>query len=123
MTDVLAQLLAERTEKWKTTRRRTYQSVISFDVFFQQLSRSKPDFVTFFTNHVASSMHRYWAASFPGDYDNFKFSNDWVDTYEDEVLWTMQKADEMLERLGRFVDQTPVCVGLRIKHGTSGSGM
>ena len=38
---------------------------------------------------------------------NFKFSRDWVDTYEDEVLWTMQKADDMLERLGRFVDQNP----------------
>ena len=107
VTDVLGQLLAERAQKWKTTRRRTYQSVISFDVFFQQLTRSRPDFVTFFTNHVASSMHRYWAASFPEDYENFRFSNDWVDTYEDEVLWTMQKADEMLERLGRFVDQNP----------------
>ena len=106
-TDVLGQLLAERTDKWKTTRRRTYQSVISFDVFFQQLSKSKPDFVTFFTNHVASSMHRYWAAAFPEDYGKLKFSNDWIDTYEDEVLWTMQKADEMLERLGKFVDDNP----------------
>ena len=107
VTDIIGQLISERHDNWKTTRRRTYQSVIGFDVFFKQLCKSKPDFVTFFTNHVASSMHRYWAASFPDDYENFKFSHDWVDTYEDEVLWTMQKADEMLERLGRFVDQNP----------------
>jgi hypothetical protein len=107
VTDIVGQLISERHDNWKTTRRRTYQSVIGFDVFFKQLCKSKPDFVTFFTNHVASSMHRYWAASFPEDYENFKFPRDWVDTYEDEVLWTMQKADDMLERLGRFVDQNP----------------
>ena len=37
---------------------------ILFDAFMSSLIREKPDFCTFFTNHVASSMHRFWEASF-----------------------------------------------------------
>ena len=107
VTDVMGQILSERFNKWKTTRRRTYQTVIGFDVFMRQLDEKRPDFVTFFTNHVASSMHRYWAAAFPEDYDELKFTDEWIRTYEDEVLWTMQKADDMLSRLGSFVDRHP----------------
>ena len=107
VTDVFGQILSERFDSWKTTRRRTYQTVLGFDVFMRQLESTQPDFVTFFTNHVASSMHRYWAAAFPEDYDDLKFTKDWVNRYEDEVLWTMQKADDMLRRLGDFVDLHP----------------
>jgi predicted component of type VI protein secretion system len=39
-----------------------------FDIFMNQLERTKPGFTTFFTNQVASSMHRFWAASFPEEY-------------------------------------------------------
>lgn len=107
VTDVMGQILSERFDKWKTTRRRTYQTVIGFDVFYKLLQQQKPDFTTFFTNHVASSMHRYWAAAFPKDYSDFKFSDDWVKTYDDEILWTMDKADRMLSTLASFVDQHP----------------
>lgn len=107
VTDVVGQILSERFDSWKTTRRRTYQSVIGFDVFMKQLVTKRPDFVTFFTNHVASSMHRYWAAAFPDDYEEMKFSDDWLSLYENEVLWTMEKADMMLRQLGDFVRKNP----------------
>jgi hypothetical protein len=71
-TDIAAQLVDERINKWKVIRRRTYQSIISFDIFYKQLETHKPDFSTFFTNHVASSQHRYWAAAFPEDYESLK---------------------------------------------------
>jgi hypothetical protein len=38
----------------------------------RQLERVQPWFTTFFTNHVASSMGRVWAASFP---------EEWIRTY------------------------------------------
>ncbi|MFZ1008329.1 MAG: hypothetical protein WAN65_15920, partial [Candidatus Sulfotelmatobacter sp.] len=75
--------------------------------FLKSLASTKPAFATFFTNHVASSMHRYWAAAFPGDYEKFDFAPEWVETYSHEIAWTMQKADDFLARLARFADHNP----------------
>lgn len=107
MLDIGGHLAQERLTPWKATRRRTYQSVIAFDVFFKLLRHRKPDFVTFFTNHVASSMHRYWAALFPEDYENPKYEQDWIETYGGEILFAMDKTDAMLARLGGFVASNP----------------
>jgi len=81
--------------------------VLAFDIFMKQLAATKPAFSTFFTNHVASSMHRYWAARYPGDYDEFHYGADWVATYHNEIAWTMSKFDAMLERLAAFVERNP----------------
>jgi hypothetical protein len=102
-----SQVLQEKLRPWKTVRRRTYQTVIAFDVFYKLLADKRPDFVTFFTNHVASSMHRYWAAAFPDEYENLRYDREWIDTYNDEILFAMDKADQMLGRLARFVDRNP----------------
>jgi hypothetical protein len=105
--DIAAQLVDERVNKWKVVRRRTYQSVIGFEIFFKQLVTTRPDFATFFTNHVASSQHRYWAASFPEDYENMKLGREWIETYNGEIVFTMKKADEMIGRLVKFIDKNP----------------
>lgn len=105
--DVGLQIADERRRKWVRVRRRTYQVVLAFDIFMKQLNATRPAFSTFFTNHVASSMHRYWAARYPDDYAQFNYENDWVDTYRDEITWTMAKFDAMLARLERFVDHSP----------------
>ncbi len=105
--DVGGQLVSERLAEWKKTRRRTYQMVLAFDVFMKQLATQRPDFCTFFTNHVASSMHRYWAATFPQEYGSFGFDEEWVTTYRNEIDFTMNKFDEFLGRLVKFVDRNP----------------
>lgn len=105
--DIAGQIVDERVNKWKIVRRRTYQSVIGFEIFYKQLVTQRPDFATFFTNHVASSMHRYWAASFPDDYENLKLGREWVETYNKEIVFTMKKADEMIGRLMKFVETNP----------------
>lgn len=107
LTDVAGQLLSERAQKWRTVRRRTFQSVLAFDIYFKQLARTKPGFSTFFTNHVASSMHRFWAASFPDEYPEMGYSNEWIQTYRSEIDWTMKITDRMFERLVRFADINP----------------
>lgn len=103
----LAQLAAERRAPWKATRRRTLQPVLAFDVFEAQLRRTRPDFATFFTNHVAATMHRYWAACFPDDYDVYAYEDTWRDTYRGEIEHAMRHADAMLARLFDFVDRHP----------------
>ncbi len=107
LVDVGVQLVSERLQAWRKVRRRTYQAVLAFDVFMKQLTTTTPDFVTFFTNHVASSLHRYWAASFPTDYEQFGFDSDWVQTFSHEIQFTMQKFDDMFARLIHFVDAHP----------------
>lgn len=104
---LIEQLAAERVKPWRSVRRRTFQSVLAFDVFMKQLTLHKPHFSTFFTNHVASSMHRYWAAAFPEDYAQRKYEADWIDTFKYEIQFAMDWADHMLKRLVRFVDANP----------------
>ena len=101
------QLLAERRRPAMSNRRRTYQSVLLFDIFARQLTRSQPQFSTFFTNHVASAMHRYWAAHRPEDYERLGLGQDWVETFHDEVLWATGQAADMVERLANHVDANP----------------
>lgn len=105
--DLGKQLVDERRHSWKRVRRRTYQTVLAFDVFIRQLEKKRPAFATFFTNHVASSMHRYWAAAFPGDYQEFGYDESWVKTYRSEIDFTMDKFDGFLARLVNFVDKNP----------------
>ena len=106
-TELATQLVDERINKWKVVRRRTYQSVIGFDIFFKELVTKKPDFTTFFTNHVASSQHRYWAAAFPEEYDSLELGREWIETYNGEIVYTMKKADEMIGRLVKFIETNP----------------
>jgi len=105
--DLIGQLVSEWRRPQQRVRRRTYQAVLEFDIFMHQLVTTRPDFATFFTNHVASSMHRYWAAAFPTDYSEFEYTDKWVETYRGEIAWTMEKADELFGRLVRFADHNP----------------
>jgi hypothetical protein len=104
---IAAQAVEEKWAPWKRIRRRTYQAVLGFDVFMQLLSATRPDFATFFTNHVASSMHRYWAAKFPDDYPEYDFDQAWRETYRYEIDFAMTKVDGFLKRLTDFVDGNP----------------
>jgi hypothetical protein len=105
--DVGLQLMSEKLARWKKVRRRTYQSVLAFDVYFHFLEKKKPAFSTFFTNHVASSMHRYWAARFPEDYTSMGFDDQWIGTYSGEIEFTMTKTDAFITRLIDFANRNP----------------
>jgi hypothetical protein len=103
--DAGRQLISERLQPARRVRRRTYQAILAFDVFFRQLRTHQPAFATFFTNHVASAMHRYWAARFPDDYREFGFDQSWVETYRGEIDFALHKLDRCLARLVRFVER------------------
>ncbi|ESA35171.1 hypothetical protein N836_13310 [Leptolyngbya sp. Heron Island J] len=104
---LVRQLGLERLKPYRKNRRRTYQAVLHFDLFFKQLKEIRPDFATCFTNHVASAMHRYWAAAFPEDYQNFGFSSAWVARYRDEIDFALGQFSRFLGRLIHFVQQNP----------------
>ena len=105
--NIVNQLLTEQLKPYRKNRRRTYQAVLAFDLFLKQLKTTQPDFATFFTNHVASAMHRYWAALFPQDYQNFGYNSEWVSKYNGEIDFAMSKFEKFFTQLVRFVDNHP----------------
>ena len=112
MAKIARQVASERIWRHRTARRRTIQSLLAFDLFLAQLHSKKPDAAFFFTNHVASSMHRYWPATFTGDYSATKWSDEWVRRFAGEVDYVMAEADQMLGELLAFADRNPDTVVL-----------
>jgi hypothetical protein len=107
MAKVARQVASERIWRHRTARRRTIQSLLAFDLFLAQLQSKKPDAAFFFTNHVASSMHRYWPATFTGDYSTTKWSEEWVQRFAGELDYVMGEADQMLADLLAFAERNP----------------
>ena len=99
-------LAREVVDKSVRIRRRAYQPLIMADLFLKQLDGTRPDFACFYTNHVAASMHRYWAAAFPEDYEQPP-DQEWIRRYEGEIPFAMDVFDRILGRLVSFVDADP----------------
>jgi hypothetical protein len=104
--DSAAHLVRETFDRSLRVRRRAYQPLVMADLFLEQLKRTQPDFATFYTNHVAAAMHRYWGAAFPEDYDR-PLDKEWISKYSGEIKFAMDKFDDILERLVEFVDVHP----------------
>ncbi len=104
---IVRQLATERLWRDRSARRRTIQSVIGFDLFSAQLQSKRPEGAFFFTNHVASAMHRYWPATFREDYSETKWSDSWVRRFSGELDYAMGEADHMLGEMMTFADRHP----------------
>jgi hypothetical protein len=102
----LGQLAGEVFNPASRIRRRSYQPIIMADIFMQQLERERPDFSTFYTNHVAAAMHRYWGATFPEDYRQ-PLESTWISKYSAEIFFAMDKFDLILARLVNFIHGHP----------------
>ncbi len=55
----------EKLFKKYISRRSIYQSTLTFDSYIKNLKNHKPIFSSYFTNHLAGMMHRYWKDLFP----------------------------------------------------------
>lgn len=97
------QVLNERKQPWIKARRRTFQSILSYDVFMKLLNQKKPQFASFFSNHVASTTHRYWAATFPKSYKNNEIPESWIKQYSGEIDFVMHTTDKFLSGMLKFL--------------------
>ena len=79
------------SSKYKT-RRSLLQPVLNFDLYVNHLVKYQPKFTTYFTNHVAGMMHRYWIYLFneKGNKDIF---------HKNSLIKSMDIADSQLKRL------------------------
>ena len=75
--ELFLHMIKEIFVKKQKKRRALLQPVLSFDLFQKLLLHEQPSFSTFFTNHVAGVMHRYWRDTFPNEFHerNISFSN------------------------------------------------
>jgi hypothetical protein len=105
LADSAMHLARETVNRGLRIRRRAYQPLITMDLFLERLRRTKPHFATFYTNHVAAAMHRYWGAAFPEDYDDERLGERWIRRYRGEISFAMEKFDSMLAAVSDFVDE------------------
>jgi len=66
---IILQLILEKINYKYKRRRSLLQPHLSFDIYKRYLEEFKPDFTTFFTNHLAGMMHYYWLDVFPEDFN------------------------------------------------------
>ncbi len=104
---IASQLVAEARAPDKKIRRRSLQPLLMFDVFLKLLNAEQPDYATFYSNHVAAAMHRYWAALFPGDYDEIPVDDGWVGRYESEIPHALGQFSRIFRGLARFTHRHP----------------
>jgi hypothetical protein len=109
---IAAQLAAEPFAPRRRTRRRNIQPLLMYDVFERLWRRTGPEFATFYTNHVAAAMHRYWAAAFPQDYEREPLDAAWRTAYRDEIDEALGRFQAILRRLLRLAWATPGMVVL-----------
>jgi hypothetical protein len=102
VTTTFKELVAERFHQHLRCRRRSIQPLLSLDVFQHLMHRSRPDFATLYTNHVAAAMHRYWAAAYPDDPGGTVMPDEWRRLFKDEIRYAMDCLDLMLGRLMKF---------------------
>lgn len=69
LASLAAQVVKERFDSRMVARRPIFQSMLQWDVFEKLYDpKAPPSFASFFTNHVAGTMHRYWHHLFPEDF-------------------------------------------------------
>lgn len=88
------ELLSKKFKK----KRHLFQSILSFDLYEKYLHNLKPEYSSFFSNHVASSMHRYWRDFFPNDFGISKGNK----FNKSIILDSMRIADRQLNKLIPF---------------------
>ncbi len=93
----------ERINPLYRSRRAVLQALVAFDIFRHALNDEKPDFCTFFTNHVAGVMHRYWKYTFPEDF-NAVLTTDAERFHAGSIAFAMDIADAQIAYLMDYVD-------------------
>jgi hypothetical protein len=106
---IARQLWGERSDKALLARRSIFQTILFWDIF-KSLYHPKhpPALATFFTNHVAGVMHRYWHHVFPEDFGGKYAGGSRV--HKATMDFAMGYVDRMLGDVMRFQEQNPSLV-------------
>lgn len=104
------------SSKWKS-RRSFVQAELGFGLYMKYLRRCNPEFSTFFTNHVAGSMHRYWRDLYPEDFRGERYE---VDKFKEmTIMEGMLLADKQIGKLLCYADSVGAVVWIASSMGQS----
>ncbi|MDQ6949785.1 MAG: hypothetical protein M3256_26940 [Actinomycetota bacterium] len=98
-------LARERSDRRYKALRPAIQVIPSFDLYWRLHQRHKPRLSVFFTNHVASMMHRFWGDAVPGYADTYDYTPDEV--YSGFIEQAMDLADRQFGRIQRYLADHP----------------
>jgi hypothetical protein len=103
---IAQQLVVERLDKVKMARRPVFQGLLCWDIFKSLYDpKAPPAFSTFFTNHVAGVMHRYWDSVFPEDFGD-RYGGT-LGPYFDTMRFALRILDGMLADAMEFQRANP----------------
>ena len=90
-------IIQEQINPKYKAQRSIIQNVLSFKIYLKYLHKYQPSFSTYFTNHVAGMMHRYWKNLYP---DDFGLKKDEIDNFHSKsIIKAMHLADKNLKDL------------------------
>ena len=96
-------LMRERKNPLYRTRRSILQAPVLFDVFTHALERSpEVSYASFFTNHIAGMLHRYWKYLVPEDFDEPIEDTPKHRFYANNILKAFDIADQQCEWLYNY---------------------
>ena len=98
---IFLQLIDELINQKNKNKRFLIQPVLSYPLYFKYLKKHKPDFSTFFTNHLAASMHRYWRSAFPNDFKHNNTNHIWPGGKKC-IFQAMEIAENQIKQLDSF---------------------
>jgi hypothetical protein len=98
-------LVRERKNKHYKAFRAGLQVLPGFDLFWKLHLKHRPRLSVFFTNHVASMMHRFWGDTMPGYADTYDYVAD--DVFGSFIMASMDLADRQLGRIRKYLAANP----------------
>jgi hypothetical protein len=103
---IAAQLVRERFDSSIVPRRPVFQTLLFWDVFRKHYNPiNPPAYASFFTNHVAGVMHRYWKDVFPEDFPGRDTAQ--KASREPLMRFALCVLDDMLEDVLRWAKLNP----------------
>lgn len=90
----ILKILFEIKFKKKKERLRNVDFLLHFDIFLWSVKNKSSDINVFFTNHIASQIHRYLGALLPSKNIKSYFGNNWIRKNSDEVFYSMRLFDK-----------------------------
>ena len=95
---IAASVARERVDRRLIARRPIYQTLLFWDVFVRHFDpKNPPALSTFFTNHIAGVMHRYWRDVFPEDFPDH--AKDDANSQEPLMCYALGVLDRMLGKV------------------------
>lgn len=102
----LTQVVMELLDHTYLERRQMYQTILMWDVFKSLYKVNNPPiFSTFFTNHLANAMHRYWQNIFPEEFSE-RYSNK-PKCHYGTMIFALDIVDNLLKDAMSFCKQNP----------------